>query len=99
MAGPLDRRGIRKMAERWTEDEKWDGRATIELLAAFGATLARQIRRHAGDCAVAEYDQEEVAARERERERIGVIRFLNRQPPGTPLIEAAAALVRREHRR
>lgn len=92
------------MAERWTDDEKWDGRPTEDLLVRFGAIVARQVRRKERGGRVLEYDAERALAAQaldqgREIERQAVLRFLSRQPDGASVREAAMALVRREHRR
>lgn len=85
----MTRRKIREMAERWAEDEDWDGKPTTELLAAFGTTIARMVRREERDARLAGYEAEERRAPlELPGEPTGVL------PPWR-----RAALERKEHRR
>jgi hypothetical protein len=95
MTSNLDRRALRTMVQRWTDDEKWDGRPTEDLLVRFGSTVARQVRRKERSGRVLEHDAERAA----DQERHLILRFLNHLPDDANLREAAAALVRREHRR
>lgn len=84
MDSKVNRRRIRQMAARWGEHERWDGQPTEELLVAFGATVARMVRREERDGRLTAFE------RRTQVEPAGI-------PPPPRL--RAAALERKEHRR
>ena len=91
----IDRRKIREMAARWTDkEEAWDGRPTEDLLASFGGTVARMVRREERDGRLALATELSAA---KERERRGLVR-LEVGPAGIPPPKGFR-MVRREARR